>query len=601
MAVFAVAFLVGGVVVSATWASLPDPGELRRLKGDGSVVLEYADHSSLAIAGRRPGPFLQPSQVSDDIRSGFLATEDKRFFEHHGIDCPGQPRDLGEKLREALMATKVESAFSKPEILQAYMTVIKYAGGPHGPEEERIDKYGVADAAEYYFKKDAASVSLSEAAMIVGAANGVTVYNPHLHYDWSWDRAKKVLKRMLEGGYIDQERYDKALNAPPVVADYKSATTAQFAVDRILKTLDLRDQALSRSTKLVVPTTLDKGAQEVAEAAVQRAVGAGKAVQAALVAVDGSGAVRAFVPASRYDGGHGYADERRQIGSVMKSFIYTAALKAGARPQDLCDDTPGVGTASWSPHDDEAPVGRTSLLNAFAISSNIVAVRMAGEVGYDGVADLSRQMQMPALPSASAAAWPLSVEASPLDVARAFLPFSNGGYVRPIRFLDAVIDGDGRALYPLPVGPPQPILTPEILTEVHTLMRNVVTQPGATGVRANVDGLWIGGKTGTTSHNINTWFVGYGKNFVVAVWVGRPLDQQSLGKVFGGTIPAGIFHDFMAHQPLGWGRDPPAEAVGAAGGGEAAQPANLVAAVLDPPKLFEGPAHPPAGQGCRAS
>ena len=209
-AVVGVVLIAGIGTLAWTYAALPDPNQLRHLRGDGLVVLDYADGTPLAMMGKRPGPFLQPSEVPETVRQGFLATEDIRFFEHKGVDWrgigralmvdlksggkgrieggstitqqlvrnyffkaagEGEPRHrrgLTAKLREALMAAKLERAFSKYEILQAYMTVIQYGEG----------KWGVADAAEYYFGKDVRSVTLSEAAMIVGSATPPTPTTP---------------------------------------------------------------------------------------------------------------------------------------------------------------------------------------------------------------------------------------------------------------------------------------------------------------------------------------------------------------------------------------------------------------------------------------
>ena len=650
VAVAGVVLLAGFGTLAYAYAALPDPNQLRHLRGDGLVVLKYADGSPLALMGKRPGPFLQPGEVPETVRQGFLATEDIRFFEHKGVDWrgigralmvdlksagkgrieggstitqqlvrnyffkasaeggPRPRRGLTAKLREALMAVKLERSFTKYEILQAYMTVIQYGA----------DKWGVADAAQYYFGKDVRSVTLSEAAMIVGSANATHAYDPHHDSAKAWERAVQVLDKMQKAGVIDQAVHDAAVRSPPVIAPPASAPLSRWAADRIEDNYSLLTQASDRSTRLTVATTLNRDAQAAAEKAVIGSVGVGQPVQAVLVALDATGAVKAFVPATTYSRGRGYADERRQIGSVMKTFIYAAALQEHARPQDLCDDVTGYfGPARWSPHDDDPPMGRITLATAFAHSSNIVAARLGNEVGRDQVASIVQRLGMPAPPPASSAAWPLSSIASPLEVARAFLPFANGGRPGRTRFADSVIDGRGAKQWAASTEQAAPLLGPEVLAPMHTLMRGVVT--GGTGMRAGVKELWVGGKTGTTQRNVNTWFAGYGDGFVVVVWVGRPLDQKPMPGAFGGVIPATIFHNFMAAQKLGWGSKPPPGFLEAASAPQSVPPPSPLAplpalpgadatsslAPADPfsapPSLFSGSAQPATGQGCRAA
>ena len=626
--------LIAALTMGQMWSSLPNPNDLYALRGDGTVVLLYDDQSPMEVAGKRPGPFLQPQDVPDVVRQAFVATEDRRFYEHKGVDFIGIARavlaDLGggrleggstitqqlvhmywfpesehgrrsilDKLREGLMAVKVEKEFTKLEVLQAYMTVIPYADGV----------YGVKDAAQYYFGKDVRNVTLAEAAMIVGAANATGAYNPHFHYDISLQRMQDVLRKMHNAPVINgvsppsDEQLDAAMAERPLIYEKPAAPALwRWTVQRVLAKLNLKAQASERQTELVVHTTLDNQAQQAAEAAVLRAIGRNQPIQAVLVALDGTGAVRAFVPATTYDGGHGYADEPHQIGSVMKMFIYTAAMEAGAEPSDECDDVPG-SFGGWSPRDDDQPKGRISLESAFAYSSNIVATRLANEVGYSRVSSVVSRLWLPptVMPPSTIAAWPLSASATPLDLARALLPYASGGYVRPVRFVESVINGNGVNVLPPVTASPSQTLSRAELSSMDRVAHAVVTAEGATGRRAAVDGLWIAGKTGTTSEFRNAWFAGYGNGFVVVVWVGRP-DQRPMDRVYGGTLPASIFRDFMTAQHLGWGKTPPAEAdapIPTAVPDEAPD-GDPQDALLASPGLYHGPAAPEPGQGCDA-
>ncbi len=399
---------------------------------------------------------------------------------------------------------------------------------------------------------------------------------------------------------LTPDQYEKAVQQPPAIA-LPEPPFWRWTAQRVLSSLDLRAQALGRQTDFIVRTSLNKQAEDVAVAAVKKALTGKAPMQAVLVAMDGYGNVKAYVPAVVFNGGPGYAEEPHQVGSVMKLFIYAAAMEAGAQPADRCDDTPGAfGRSRWSPHDDDAQMGRVTLKTAFEYSSNIVATRLANEVGYDRVGELAGALRLPPLKPRADAAWPLSEEASPLEVARALLPFANGGYVRGVRFAESVRNGRGVEVYGLPPTPPSPTLSHAVLRSMDEVAHAVVTEPGATGHGAAVQGLWLAGKTGTTTSYKNAWFAGFGDGFVVVVWVGRP-DQKPMQRVYGGTIPAAIFHDFMAMQQLGWGKTPPPDA-------EESAPAlfqlldssiSLLPAPLGP-GLYNGPAHPTPGR-CAAA
>jgi penicillin-binding protein 1A len=300
---------------------------------------------------------------------------------------------------------------------------------------------------------------------------------------------------------------------------------------------------------LVVETTLDLPLQAAAERAVQAGVAGAKGQgveQGALVSLDGEGRVRAYV------GGTNYLQTqydratmaRRQAGSAFKPFVYLTAMEAGRRPDTPVVDEP-VTIGKWTPRNYTGEyLGPITLQKALEQSVNTVAARLANEVGTANVAATARRLGISSPIQLDPSMALGAVEVSPLQMAQAYAPFANGGFLAKGYGIERIRTAGGRVLYDRSVDrPPRaPVIGQPSLAYMTQMMRSVITS--GTGTRANVPGHDLAGKTGTTSDYRDAWFVGYTGGFVTAVWVGKD-DNKPMRRVTGGNAPAAIWRDYM--------------------------------------------------------
>ena len=290
-------------------------------------------------------------------------------------------------------------------------------------------------------------------------------------------------------------------------------------------------------------------------------------IRAALVALDGEGRVRAYV------GGVDYEDSqfdraamaRRQAGSAFKPFVYLTALERGRTPDTpVVDEAIRIGT--WEPRNYTGQfLGPITLQTALAQSVNTVAARLANEVGTGNVAATARRLGISSPIQLDPSMALGAVEVSPLEMAQAYAPFSNGGFASPAWAIERVRTAGGKVLYDRSVARPArtPVIASPALPQMNQMMRQVLVS--GTGTRARVAGYDLAGKTGTTSDYRDAWFVGYTGGFVAAVWVGRD-DNTPMRRVTGGGAPAAIWQAFMSRalprlraEPIPGGLPPPPE------------------------------------------
>jgi penicillin-binding protein 1A len=329
----------------------------------------------------------------------------------------------------------------------------------------------------------------------------------------------------------------------PVLANQR----AQYFVDWVDD--QVRGLVGEPTEDLIVETTLDLPLQASAEQALQGGVAAAKAQgvqQGALVSLDGEGRVRAYV------GGASYLQSqfdratmaRRQAGSAFKPFVYLTAMEAGRTPDTPVVDEP-VTIGKWQPRNYTGKyLGPITLTTALKESINTVAARLANEVGTSNVAATARRLGIASPIQLDPSMALGAVEVSPMEMAQAYAPFSNGGYFAKAYGIERIRTATGRVLYDRGVGGAdrRAVIGQPALAYMNQMMRQVLVS--GTGTRARVPGYDLAGKTGTTSDYRDAWFVGYTGGFVTAVWVGRD-DNTPMKRVTGGTAPAGIWHDFM--------------------------------------------------------
>lgn len=564
--------LIAIVGVLAVFArDLPDTSKLFAV--DHQPTLTYLDRSGALIASRGSpyGPPVNVKELPPHVPQAFIAIEDRRFYHHPGFDPIGITRamakniachcvrgggstitqqlaknlfltpeqNMSRKIKELLLALWLERKFTKDEILGLYMNRVYFGAGA----------YGIEAASQRYFNKSAKQLTIGEAALLAGMMKGPERYSPLSDSERASRRATVVLNEMVDAGVITPEQRAQTVAQGVRVSKTLATAHAAYFVDWLDP--QVRQLVGETTEDLVIETTLDLPIQTQAEAAVTQIIArdTNKGVQqAALVALDGDGRVRAMI------GGANYGESQfnraikaqRQAGSSFKAFVYATAMEAGLTPdQTMVDEPVTIGT--WSPKNyTERYLGEISLETAYAQSVNTVAARLADQVGRGKVADMAHRLGLEGKINTDPAMSLGAVEVTPLSMASAYAPFANGGFKAPAFGITRIRTSKGQVLYERKDGndgkPFEQVLGNPALSYMNRMMRQVVASGTARGVA--MKGYDLAGKTGTTSNYVDAWFVGYTGGFVTAVWVGRD-DNTPMKKVTGGGTPAAIWRAFM--------------------------------------------------------
>ncbi|MBR0674402.1 transglycosylase domain-containing protein [Neoroseomonas soli] len=567
---WSVALAVWGMLagfVALFWFAwdLPRPEEALGATRRPSVTLVAADGALLATSGDLYGETVRLSDLPAHVPAAFIAIEDRRFREHHGLDLLGvaralvanvtagrivqggstltqqlaknlfltPERNLRRKVQEALLALWLEHRFTKNELLTIYLNRVYLGAGT----------FGVDAAARLYFGVPARRLTVGQAAVLAGLPKAPSRFNPRVNPSAAVHRAVEVLEAMAETGAIPAAaamQEAERLRFPPA-----PSRDAGWFADWVRD--GLGDRA-PPTADLLLRTTLDTRLQAAAEARLDALLaGPGRAAgvaQGAVVAIEAaSGAVLAMV------GGRDYrtspfnraTQARRQPGSAFKPFVYLAALEAGARPEDGVSDAP-ISLGGWSPGNGNWRTrGEITLEDALAHSVNTAAVRVLQRAGGPRqVAAVAQRLGLPGPFPRDASIALGTAEVTLLDLVVAYAPFANGGQrVAPSGVAEA--RAEGRPIAWLP-----PARAPVIARETAEAMRRmmVATVARGTGRAAAMPGLAVAGKTGTTQDNRDAWFIGMAGGTVMGVWLGND-DATPMEGVAGGGLPARLFREIL--------------------------------------------------------
>jgi penicillin-binding protein 1B len=573
-----------------------------------SITVEPPLITALDRDSREKRRRVQLAQIPRVMKEAVLAIEDRRFYDHPGVDVirtmgaivtnlrGDRPYLVGgstltqqlvknffltrektvkRKVLEQAMALILERRLTKDELLALYLNEV-YLG-----QRGSFAIHGVAEASRLYFGKDVTNLSLAEAATIAGLIQAPPIYSPFRNAQRARERRNVVLQAMTAAGYLSQEAAERASREPLRTVQRAIESEAPHFVDYVVQVLSERFPGLT-SQPVDVHTTLDIHLQRIAEEAVRVGLqqiqqvlkgDRGRDVQAALLAVEpATGEVLAFV------GGRSYGQSqfnrvtaaRRQPGSVFKPFVFLAAFEravAEARtditPATVVDDEPTTfyfEEKEWAPRNygDEYD-GPIPLRRALAMSRNIGTVKLAEMVGFDTVADFWRRFK-PSTPPQPYPSITLGVfEATPWEVAQAYTLFPNGGVLRPLRMVQRVVR-NGQSVS-LPAPPPSPRLArPDTTFLVTSLMRSVMDEGTGAAARAGGFPLEAAGKSGTTNDLRDAWFVGFTPELLTVVWVGHD-DNRAVG-LSGSRAALPIWTHFMRRALAGHATrafEPPAE------------------------------------------
>ncbi|MES2970453.1 MAG: PBP1A family penicillin-binding protein [Pseudomonadota bacterium] len=588
LSVLMACLLIGGGALAWLVYAVPLDLATDRTAAEPAVIVEAADGTLIGLRGELRGTPAEREDLPDHLVNAVVAIEDRRFFEHGGIDFRGiaraawrnvrangvveggstitqqlakiefltSERTMKRKADEALVALRLEARLSKDEILTRYLNNVYFGGGA----------VGIGAAALAYFDKPVSDLTLAESAMLAGIIRAPSRANALHNLEEAQARATVVLGAMVDSGLLTQEEALAAQTAPatPNTSAPSREGGGWFA-----------DWILSEASTMVGPslgsvrakTTLQPRLQALAERVVAEKMtdtADGAVQEVALVAMTLDGAVVAMV------GGRDYATSqynravqaRRQPGSTFKLFVYFAALRKGWQRDDVLQDTP-VEIGDWRPENyDGTYNGSVRFDDAFARSLNAATVRLAQDVGIEAIVTAARDLGIDADldPNISLSLGTSGVGL--LDLTGAFASVAAGRTpIQPWAISSlAPTTGNGGLLAALPQQATQPL---DHQADLIALLEGVVRN--GTGRHAALDG-FAAGKTGTSQGNRDAWFVGFTEQLVVGVWVGNDDDTPMPG-VTGGDLPARIWQAFMSEAtglaPVDLGAIRPMEAVDA--------------------------------------
>lgn len=565
--------------IGATMSDLP---EVANVKPAASSQI-YDVHGNLittvhATENRLP---VKLSQVPKDLQNAFIATEDNRFYSHHGVDPIGimraiwvniahdgvaeggstitqqlarnvfltQDRTLKRKIMEAMLAIRIEQYYTKQEILEMYLNQIYFGQGA----------YGVQAAAHVYFGKNVQDLDLAQSAMLAGLPQSPNYYSPLTNYKAGKARQAVVLGQMVKYDYIDQATADKAKDEDLGLREKSEAAhsdnNASYFIDYVISEIAEKygDDAVYKDG-LKIYTTIDMKAQDAAVQAMHNLPNFytdDKGLtqpQGALIAINPhNGYIVAMVGGRGDDSFNRAVLAERQPGSAFKPFVYLAAIQDGMTPGTVMDDKK-IEFNGWSPKNYEGTYsGQMTLRYALQHSVNTIAVQLADAVGMRKVLNLASSLGITTLDDSkdnnlAAALGGLTNGVKPIDMAVAYGTLANGGVkVKPVA-ITKIVDRNGQVVEENSTEE-QRVVDPKYAYVIMNMLESVMS--GGTGGGASI-GRPAAGKTGTTDESKDAWFVGYTPDLVAAVWMGDDYGIETLDGITGGTVPAVIWRDFMS-------------------------------------------------------
>ena len=578
--------------IFAAYQSLPEVGNNMRpavssqvFDSQGKLITTlHSDQNRLPI---------DINKVPKNLQNAFIAAEDNRFYDHIGVDPIGilravvtnltnrgiaqggstitqqlaknaflsQDQTLKRKIQEAILALELERKYSKKEILEMYMNQIYFGRGA----------YGIQTAAHTYFGKDVGDLTLAECAMIAGLPKSPNYYSSSVNEATA--RKNVVVGQMEKYGYITPSQAEEAKKSSLDIKQKSTSNTTDetaYFIDYVTQEIAQKygDDALYKDG-LKIYTTLDTDKQHAAVQAMRHLPETHTddqgltQPQGAIISIDPkTGHILAMVGGRGQDSFNRASMAVRQPGSAFKPFVYMTAMEHDMTPDTIMEDKK-VEYGGWSPHNaDNSYQGRMPLWKALALSVNTVAVQLADKVGPSNVIANAKKLGITTLVEdgspnddnlASAALGGLTKGVTPLEMAAAYGAFANKGvYIKPTAIVK-ILDRNGNVLEDnsSDVQKTQ-VMSEKTAYEMTSMLEGVIAR--GTGTAASI-GRPAAGKTGTTDDNHDAWFIGYTPDIVTAVWVGDDTGSQSLGEIYGGTVPAQIWHDYMASAVSGTSAD----------------------------------------------
>jgi len=565
-----------GIMVTIYYVhDLPDINVIAHQDHKPQITIRSSDGTVLAKYGDLKGNTLTYSQLPTHLVQAIITAEDRRFFDHPGIDIFGiirayyvniragkvvqggstvtqqlakiiylsPERTFKRKVQEMFIAIQLERNFSKEQIMSMYVNRVYLGKG----------NYGVDAAAKFYFGKDATEMDAFECAVIAAMLKAPSKYAPSNNLKLAVERARYILSEMEEQGYITREEMRTAL--PPSILERGTARGAlknpyfsDYVLSLIPELLENPNQDLN------IFTTLDLSAQTALETAADKIMTEKaekyKASQVAALAMEPNGAIKAMIGGRAYDSSqyNRAVVAKRQPGSAFKFFVFTAALENGANIEDVYEDKPvtysqGKGLPLWKPKNFKNEfLGSMTLFDAFTQSINTITVQLSEKIGRTKTILLAQKLgvQSPLqnLPSIALGA----SEVSLLEMTQAMAHIAHDGVKVNAFAILQIRNANNEIIYEHADLPNDVVLEHHVVQDMKSMLLNVVEN--GTGRAAKLAGRSAYGKTGTSQDHRDAWFIGATDDIVTGVWVGND-DNTPMNRTVGGNMPAWIWKDFV--------------------------------------------------------
>ena len=562
----------GGVLAYYAY-TLPDIGTALMAERRATITIKAADGTTLAHVGDLYGAPVRLRDLPPALPMAIMATEDRRFYWHLGVDFIGlaramvanvragrvvqggstltqqvaknlfltPERTLKRKIQELLLAFWLEYKFTKDQIFTVYLNRVYLGAGT----------YGVEAAAQRYFGHSARQLSPYQSALLAGLLKAPSRYNPLVHLERAHKRTQQVLANMVAAGYISkraaaQANFHKSglLTRPP------DRTKARYFTNWVLT--QISSYLSPGHSDIIVETTLDSHLQAWTESEVSRIMTKNSrpanVSEVALVALAKDGAVRTMIGGRRYVRSqfNRAVQAKRQPGSAFKPFVYLGALEAGMSPASTIVDAP-IRIDGWQPRNFSRRYrGTVTLEQGLSQSINTVAVQLGQRVGVKQLIKIARRLGITSKMRRDLSIALGASEVSLLELTGAYAPFANGGFGVWPYAISSIRDKRGKILYRRSGSGPGRVVAPQHVSSMNKMMARVLID--GTGKKATLDRP-AAGKTGTSQKFRDAWFIGYSADLVTGVWMGND-NGSSMKHITGGGLPATLWHRFMmrAHQ-----------------------------------------------------
>ena len=565
---FSVWCIIGGIIIFAWFfLDLPDVDESLQATRKPIITVLSADNTVLATQGHFYGLPKRLEHLPQDLINAVLATEDRRFYKHFGLDFIGlfraawvnlragkivqggstltqqvaknlfltPVRSLKRKIQEVMLALWLENKFSKDQILTIYLNRAYLGAGT----------YGVDAAAKKYFHRQVDKITTYQAALLAGLLKAPSRYNPLVNKKLSHKRTIQVLENMVSAGYLSKEQA-KLVNAQSRKKIFKSKKNiGGYFADWILA--EVSSFVSIGNTDLTISTTLDTELQKKASSILFRALkieGKIKNVQnGAILILDLNGAVLAMVGGKDYSSSqfNRVTQARRQPGSAFKPIVFLAGLEAGLTPKTVVNDAP-IDINGWRPKNfDKKFRGHVTIDMALSQSINSVAVRVARKAGPKRITETARRLGIVSPLSSDLSLALGTAETTLLELVGAYSSFANGGWGVLPYGISQIKNAEGEVLYQREGSGPGRVMSGLKAAQMSRML-SAVLQVG-TGKKAKLS-IPAGGKTGTSQNYRDAWFLGYTGDHVAGVWVGND-DNSPMKRVTGGGLPASIWKNVI--------------------------------------------------------